>query len=203
MSGSGLHVFGVVTPDVPTGTYVLPRGDGGQKIELYVRARRMIVVTDNVFINAPLADLSDISRELIAEHAAKRSHRKSNGGQQAGATPDLDGVPSEIAALIVNGATAGADRSERFYYVVAVLREHGWSKAEIVAVLHAHPQGIAARCFEQGSDDVARQVQLCLDKIDDARAAKGAKAAASNRRTIKLEPGLYTETCRGSRGGNR
>ena len=36
----------------------------------------------------------------------------------------------------------------------------------------AYPAGIAERCFEQGKDDLHRQVQLCIDKIDDDEAAK-------------------------------
>ena len=39
-------------------------------------------------------------------------------------------------------------------------------------MLRAHPEGIAARCFERGKDDVERQVRLCLRKIDDHIAAR-------------------------------
>ena len=60
------------------------------------------------------------------------------------------------------------------FKVVGAMRRAGFASGKIVATLRAYPQGIAARCFERGRDDLARQVHLCLDKIDDEEAAKRA-----------------------------
>jgi hypothetical protein len=56
--------------------------------------------------------------------------------------------------------------------VVGWLRRTGYTRAAIEATLRAYPAGIAERCFEQGKDDLHRQVQLCIDKIDDEEAAR-------------------------------
>ena len=63
-------------------------------------------------------------------------------------------------------------RSENLMKVIGWLRRAGYVRAAIEATLRAYPAGIAERCFEQGKDDLHRQVQLCIDKIDDDEAAK-------------------------------
>ena len=76
--------------------------------------------------------------------------------------------------MIRHGAKPGADRSVEMFKVVGAMRRAGFASGKIVATLRAYPQGIAARCFERGRDDLARQVHLCLDKIDDEEAARRA-----------------------------
>jgi hypothetical protein len=189
LSGHGLHVFGTVAPDVPTGTYVLKRGDGGKKIEVYVRATRAVVITNRVFGSRwPLADISAIVRELIAEHAAQRG-ASNDQTADPGEAPNLDGLPAEVVNLIVNGPPAGADRSAKLYYVVATLRKRGRTRAEIIAILRAHPAGITAKCFEDGKDEVARHVDLILQEVDDQAAAR----RGGSRPVIRLDPDRRTE----------
>jgi putative DNA primase/helicase len=190
LSGHGLHVFGTVAPDVATGTFVLKRGSGDEKIEVYVRATRAVVVTDRVFgPRHPLADISAAIQELMAERAGRRGahNEKPNGPDEP---PDLDGLPPEIVKLIIDGAPADADHSEQLFRAVAVLREYGRSRAAIIAVLRAHPNGVANKCFEHGRDEIERHVDLILREIDDRRAAA---AARSPRPAIRLDPDRLTE----------
>ena len=56
--------------------------------------------------------------------------------------------------------------------VTGWLRRAGYVRAAIEATLRAYPAGIAERCFEQGKDDLHRQLQLCIDKIDDDEATR-------------------------------
>jgi hypothetical protein len=202
LSGTGLHVFGVIAPEIASGTYVLPRGEAAksaagkqgqeqktklEKIEVYVRAKRAVVITGNVFGEAhPFADISAVVRELLAEHASR--HNGKAGPHPKEAAVNLDGLPADVVDLIINGPSAGADRSERLYYVVATLREHGRSRASIIAALRVHATGIARKCLEDGKDEIARHVDLILQKIDDQRAAQAAAAAGvgANRPVIRL-----------------
>ena len=57
-------------------------------------------------------------------------------------------------------------------------------RERIIATLRAYPTGIAAKCFDTGRDDVARQVDMVLRKVDDERAARRAKP-----RQAKPQPG--------------
>jgi hypothetical protein len=190
LSGGGLHVFGTVAPDVPTGTYVLKRGDGGERIEVYCRAARAVVITDRVFGSRwPLADLTPVVRELLTEHAGRRGAKSNGKTPDPDEPPDLRGLPTEVVDLIVNGPPAGADRSGKLFHVVAMLRERGRTRAEIIALLRAHPNGIAAKCFEDGKDEVARHVDLILREVDDRRAAR----AGGPRPVIRLDPDGLTE----------
>jgi hypothetical protein len=195
MSGSGLHIFGVIKEDLPSGTFILPRGDNGQKIETYIRAARSVVITGKVFeTQYPLADISDLVRALLVEHASRHG-TKSNGKSNPNEATTLDGLPADVVDLIVNGTPVGADRSERLYYVVATLREHGRSRVSIIDALHTNPAAIAAKCFEHGKDEVARHVDMILKDIDDKIAAKAAAAAGIGacRPVIRLDPNRLTE----------
>jgi hypothetical protein len=210
LSGSGLHVFGVISAEIASGTYVLPRGEAvkaaaakqGQdqkakleKIEVYARAKRAVLITGNVLGEPyPFADISVVVNELLAEHASRHGP-KSNGKSNPNEAITLDGLPADVVDLIVNGTPADTDRSERLYYVVAVLREHGRSRASIIATLRAHAAGIARKCLENGKDEIARHVDMILKDIDDKIAAQAAAAAGvgASRPLIRLDPDRVTE----------
>ena len=171
-SGTGLHILGVDPHKPQRDGFVLQRGPNGQKIEVFLGAGHFLTITGQIHGDAkPLNDVGHVLAELIAE----RDARDSRGAEpQAAGDPDtsLSWLSKDIVTLILNGAPAGADRSKELFRVVGELREIGWSSARIVNVLRAHPEGIAARCFERGKDDVDRQVRLCLRKIDDHIAAR-------------------------------
>ena len=174
-SHAGLRIVGLAQ----TGEqhFVIPKGTNGEKIEVYAGgASRFITVTDDVLVDRPLADITPIVELLIAEHAGAKA-----GAQDPGADgEDLAGLSAEVADLIRDGAPAGADRSQMLFRAIAAMRAAGWSRARIIATLRAHPAGIAAKCFDTGHDDVARQVDMVLRKVDDERAtARAAEQPAS------------------------
>ena len=150
----------------------------GAHVEVYCGgADRYITVSNDVLEDRPLGDITAVITALMAERA---------GAQQApppGDGADLDDLSDEIAELIRDGAPPGADRSVMLA-PVAAMRAAGWVRERIIATLRAYPAGIAAKCFETGRDDVARQVDMVLRKVDDERAARRAKP-----RQGKAQPG--------------
>ena len=174
-SGAGAHVWGIAD-NLPGENFVVSKGPDGQKVEVYVHHGRYLTVTDQPLGEArPLADISHVIRALKAER-----HR-GNGSVGAGRASEevsLDELPDEVVALVVNGAEPGS-RSEQLFHVVATMRRAGWQRHRIIAALHAYPAGIAAKCFDNNSDEVARHVHLILHKIDDELAASRATARAN------------------------
>jgi hypothetical protein len=187
-AGKGLHLFGLVDDDVPTVGRVIPMGPDGQHIELYVRGGggRYLTVTGQPFgPERPLNDISALVRRLLEVCG---NPTPNNGGTPPPVDPDagLAWLPREVVDLIVHGAPAGADRSKELCGVVSELREIGWSSERIVALLRAHPEGIAARCLERGRDDIDRQVRLCLRRIDDHIASR--RCASTQSASAQPEP---------------
>jgi P4 family phage/plasmid primase-like protien len=170
-SRAGLRIVGLAQ----TGEqhFVIPKGANGEKIEVYAGgASRFITVTDDVLVDRPLADITPIVESLIAENAGAKA-----GAQDPGADgEDLAGLSAEVADLVRDGAPAGADRSQMLFRAIAAMRAAGWPRARIIATLRAHPAGIAAKCFDTGRDDVARQVDMVLKKVDDEHATRRTRA---------------------------
>src|SRR5262249_43337415 len=84
----------------------------------------------------------------------------------------LDGLSAEFRRLIVEGAGPEDDRSERFYFVVASLREHGASASAAAALLEAHPSGIAEKYRGRITKEVERAYakapgRVSVDVFDD------------------------------------
>jgi hypothetical protein len=174
----GAHLWGVVADDVPTIGFTLKLGPDDQHAEIYIRGGggRFLTVTNRPLGEArPIAEFSPLIRRLLALRGTNNQPSVNNlDGQGHSENPDagLAWLPKRTVGLILHGAPAGADRSKELYHVVSELREIGWTTDRIVALLRAHPEGIAARCFERGRDDVERQVRLCLRRIDDFIAAR-------------------------------
>jgi P4 family phage/plasmid primase-like protien len=169
-SHAGLRIVGLAQ----TGEqhFVVPKGTNGEKVEVYAGgASRFITVTDDVLVDRPLADITPIVESLIAEHAGEKTSAQDPGA----AGEDLAELSAEVADLIRDGVPAGADRSQMLFRAIAAMRAAGWPRARIIAMLRAHPAGIAAKCFDTGRDDVARQVDMVLRKVDDERATRHAE----------------------------
>jgi hypothetical protein len=185
-SQTGLRIIGLAD-GLPATDCKLPRGPNGQKVEAYVGGpARYITVSFETFgaDERPLADIAKVARRLLAE----RNGAERNGAQPTAINPaDLSGLAPDITLLIQAGAPVEADRSRELFRAIAAMRDCGWSRERIIATLRSYPGGIAARCFEGGKDDVVRQVDLCLRKIDDDRVGRRAGQRPSNGAALSLE----------------
>jgi hypothetical protein len=168
-SHEGLRILGLVV-GLPDLHFQLPRGtNDGEKVECFHHTARFITISRNPFLaEMPLADITPIVNRLAWERAAKASGA---AGSSAGEPILLTSLPQDIRELIVHGSAPGT-RSENLMRVIGWLRRAGYVRAAIEATLRAYPSGIAERCFEHGKDDLHRQVQLCIDKIDDDEATR-------------------------------
>ena len=169
-SNEGLRILGVVTGPLPDMHFHLPRGgNNGEKVECFHHTAQFITLSRKPFLSEmTLADITPIVARLAQERAAKATGTAGNG---AGEPIPLTPLPQDIRELIVHGSAAGT-RSENLMKVTGWLRRAGYVRAAIEATLRAYPAGIAERCFEQGKDDLHRQLQLCIDKIDDDEATR-------------------------------
>jgi hypothetical protein len=167
----GLRIIGIVTGPLADLHFRLSRGANGEAIEGYHRAVRYITLSRVPFgPERPLADITAVMATLAQEHAERAGTAGETSSGSAGLIP-LATLPASIQDLIRHGSVPGT-RSDKLMKVVAHLRRAGHVRAAIKATLRAHPDGIAARCFEHGKDDLHRQVQLCVDKIDDDEATR-------------------------------
>jgi hypothetical protein len=158
-SGTGFHLVGDVANIAPD-DFKLARGSNGEAVDVFVRSTRFFTVTGQVFADLPFTDISPVIRELQAEHAARQSQ---HGGKTDTRNPDELGP--EIAKLIRDGAPPGSDRSRLFLRVIAAMRRAGFTHSDMIALLAAHPTGVATHALDKGPKELERQVDRCLAKV--------------------------------------
>lgn len=171
-SGTGLRIIGFAERDKVHRCQPVPGVEVG-KIETYRSCERYIVVTADPLPDAPgalvniddeiettVAWLDEAARAKREATASKRERRRAADevGRLDGPRRDL---PPELDRLIRTGAPEG-ERSERFMHVVGWLKDYGWTPAEIVAHLEAHPDGIA----EKYDRRLAREVERVYAKAE-------------------------------------
>jgi putative DNA primase/helicase len=167
-SAAGLRVIGLAE-GLGRQHFNVAKGPNGAHVEIYCGgADRYITVSGNVLQDRPLGDITAVIRMLVAERAGAQQAPPPHDNDAGG----LDGLSDEVAELIRDGAPDGADRSQMLFRAIAAMRAAGWTRARIIATLRAYPAGIAAKCFDTGRDDVARQVDMVLRKVDDERATR-------------------------------
>ena len=76
-------------------------------------------------------------------------------------------LPSWLMDLIVDGPSAGSDRSAECFKVALWLTRFGWDTDEIEDVFAAHPEGIGAKYAEKGRD-ASRWAKLTIHAARDA-----------------------------------
>ena len=100
-------------------------------------------------------------------------------------------MPVDLGELIRDGAPIG-ERSERFFYVVATLKDRGFSVDEIESLLANNPAGIA----EKYEGRLRSEIERCFDKAKPNEN----KDAASNEH--RASPGGAFSQCAGGPENN-
>lgn len=84
-------------------------------------------------------------------------------------TIDFDSLPSDLRDVIVNGVPKGIeDRSGKFHFCVANLKERRYSADAIEALLSVYPNGIA----EKYKGRLRREIERAYNKVSNKPAAK-------------------------------
>ena len=162
----------------------------GGLLEIYRKAPRYVTVT-GIHFNPKfdkLINIDAVMDEMVSrllgprETGSPHKPRKGNGNEAA---PD-GRLPVDLGELIRDGAPIG-ERSERFFYVVATLKDRGFSVDEIESLLANNPAGIA----EKYSGRLRAEIERCFDKAKPNEN----KDAASNEH--RASPGGAFSQCAG------
>jgi hypothetical protein len=141
-SGCGIRLLG--SAEAITTIHTRITHPHGGAFELFVNCARYITATGNV-ITTGWADISGIIERL----AELRPPPEARGGneQSAGAI-QLDKLNPVIIGLITNATVLGKTvehRGQQFLHVVRYLKKAGYSYADSLALLQAHPKGVAGK----------------------------------------------------------
>jgi putative DNA primase/helicase len=161
-SGTGLRIIGKANGNAIHRKFKIGTGS----LEIYRRATRYICVTG--LGSGDIANIDGVMDKTLA----RLDRTKKNGDARPSRTgvrePSKIDVSGELYALIRDGAPEG-ERSDKFFYVIARLKEQGRSIDEIEAILAECPHGIAAKYAGR----LRPEIERCFDKVRHGSLAGG------------------------------
>jgi hypothetical protein len=175
-SGTGIRILGTASRIATIHTRI-QHPEGGS-FELFVNCKRYITVSGNQLAGHDVfADISDLIEDL-ARLRASPSTPLSNGADHG--PINLSSLPYELCDVIVHGQIGGQPvehRGKEFFRVVRYLKACNHTVAEVLALLNAYPEGIAAKFAGRLETEVNR----AWGKLAEVRAPSG---------WIEVEPGF-------------
>jgi hypothetical protein len=160
VSGTGLHIVGKAHgPKLDTNT-AMP--DGG-KLELFRNTPRAIVFSFLPIQGAgnELVNLDPLLDELALEFMRRKATVQAERGRTREGHWARGAMHEDLFKVIAKGVSIG-DRSDKFYNVVAWLKQLDWVVDSIVWLFEQHPNGIAAKYAGR----LRAEVQRAFDKVE-------------------------------------
>jgi Protein of unknown function (DUF3987) len=154
VSGDGLHILGRTNIKVPFGTR--QKVSETSHIEVYCGSNRYFCMTGNA--------LAGHDREPGNLDALLVQYQPEAAPKERGPKADKPSDPArEAPAWILDDlyTTPEGERSEKFYAIVAALKDAGWDVDDIEGLFEAHPDSIVSKYEKR----LRAEIERAFDKV--------------------------------------